>query len=138
MRAVSCRKELSEDLRPRIANLHKAGKGYKVVLSLDKQCAVEDTLGLGRASLPRSGRHVKVCPRSQQRLIHGWLLELANTGVHESTVNEQAVFMAGHWKGSCWRGRGTANRRANVILMISMVEETSWCEPAWAWPAGNH
>lgn len=74
---------------------------------------------------------------------HQWLieasLELANTGVHESTVIKQAE---SSWldttKEAAGVEEGAPNHHANIILTISMEEETSWCGPAWARPAGNH
>lgn len=70
-------KELSEDLRLRIVDLHKAGKGYK---SISKSLAVHQSTVRQivykwrkfstAATLPRSGRPVKMTARAQRRLLN--------------------------------------------------------------------
>ena len=70
-------KELSEDLRLRIVDLHKAGKGYK---SISKSLAVHQSMVRQivykwrkfstAATLPRSGRPVKMTARAQHRLLN--------------------------------------------------------------------
>lgn len=69
-------KELSEDLRSRIVDLYKAGKGYKTISkSLDvHQSTVREVVYKWRefgtvASLPRSGRPPKMTPRVQRRIL---------------------------------------------------------------------
>ena len=69
--------ELSEDLRLRIVDLHKAGKGYK---SISKSLAVHQSTVRQivykwrkfstAATLPRSGRPVKMTARAQRRLLN--------------------------------------------------------------------
>uniref|UniRef100_A0A3B4X5Q9 Transposase Tc1-like domain-containing protein n=1 Tax=Seriola lalandi dorsalis TaxID=1841481 RepID=A0A3B4X5Q9_SERLL len=109
-------KELSEDLRSRIVDLHKAGKGYKVISKTLEihQSTVRQTIYKWRhfgtvATLPRSGRPVKMTPRAQRRLISEVKkqtrmtakdlkesLELAYISVHESTIrktlNKQGIY----------------------------------------------
>lgn len=109
-------KELSEDLRSKIVDLHKAGKGYKVISKTLEihQSTVRQTIYKWRqfgtvATLPRSGRPVKMTPRAQRRLINEVKkqprvtakdlkasLVQANICVHESTVrktlNKQGVY----------------------------------------------
>ncbi|KAI7813750.1 putative dentin sialophosphoprotein-like [Triplophysa rosa] len=70
-------KELSEVLRSRIVDLHKAGKGYKVISKTLEihQSTVRQTSCKWRhfgtvATLPRSGRPVKMTPRAQRRLLN--------------------------------------------------------------------
>uniref|UniRef100_A0A803JLP3 Transposase Tc1-like domain-containing protein n=1 Tax=Xenopus tropicalis TaxID=8364 RepID=A0A803JLP3_XENTR len=70
-------KELSEDLRLRIVDLHKAGKGYK---SISKSLAVHQSTirqivykwrkFSTAATLPRSGRPVKMTARAQHRMLN--------------------------------------------------------------------
>lgn len=101
-------KELSEDLRSRIVDLHRAGKGYKVISkTLEIHLPiVRQTIYKWRhfgtvATLPRSGRPVKMTPKAQWRLINEVKkqpgvtaknlkpsLELANICVHETTVHK--------------------------------------------------
>uniref|UniRef100_A0A3B4TNE5 Uncharacterized protein n=1 Tax=Seriola dumerili TaxID=41447 RepID=A0A3B4TNE5_SERDU len=109
-------KELSEDLRSRMVDLHKAGKGYKVISKTLEihQSTVRQTIYKWRhfgnvATLPRSGRPVRMTPRPQRRLINEVKkqprmttkdlkasLELANIAVHESTIrktlNKQGIY----------------------------------------------
>ena len=70
-------KELSEGLRSRIVDLCKAGKGYKTISkSLDvHKSTVRKIVYKWRqfstvASLPRSGRPVKMTPRAQRRILN--------------------------------------------------------------------
>ena len=70
-------KEISEDLRLRIIDLHKAGKGYKSISkSLDvHQSMVRQTVYEWRkfsavATLPRSGRPAKMTARAQRRMLN--------------------------------------------------------------------
>uniref|UniRef100_A0A803J9K4 Transposase Tc1-like domain-containing protein n=1 Tax=Xenopus tropicalis TaxID=8364 RepID=A0A803J9K4_XENTR len=70
-------KELSEDLRLRIVDLHKAGKVYK---SISKSLAVHQSTVRQivykwrkfstAATLPRSGRPVKMTARAQRRMLN--------------------------------------------------------------------
>uniref|UniRef100_A0A8C9X1V4 Transposase Tc1-like domain-containing protein n=1 Tax=Sander lucioperca TaxID=283035 RepID=A0A8C9X1V4_SANLU len=102
---MSCQKELSEDLRSIIVDLHKAGKGYKVI---SKTLEIHQHFGTV-ATLPRSGHPVKMTPRAQRRLINEVKkqsrmtakdlkasLELASISVHESTIrktlNKQGIY----------------------------------------------
>uniref|UniRef100_A0AAR2K185 Transposase Tc1-like domain-containing protein n=1 Tax=Pygocentrus nattereri TaxID=42514 RepID=A0AAR2K185_PYGNA len=109
-------KELSEDLRSKIVALHKAGKGYKAISKTLEihQSTVRQTIYKWRqfgtvATLPRSGRPVKMTPRAQRRHINEVkkqprvtakdfkaALMQANICVHESTVrktlNKQGVY----------------------------------------------
>lgn len=69
-------KELSEDLRSRIVDFHKAGKGYKTISkSLDvHQSTVRQIIYKWRmfgtvTSLPWSGRPAKMTPRVQCRIL---------------------------------------------------------------------
>uniref|UniRef100_A0A8C5MAD0 Sleeping Beauty transposase HTH domain-containing protein n=1 Tax=Leptobrachium leishanense TaxID=445787 RepID=A0A8C5MAD0_9ANUR len=71
------RKELSEDLRSRIVDLHEAGKGYKSISkSLDVHVSmVRQTIYKWRkfstvATLPRRGRPVKMTARAQRRMLN--------------------------------------------------------------------
>ena len=69
-------KEISEDLRLRIVDLHKAGKGYKSISkSLDVQSTVRQIIYKWRkfstvAALPRSGRPAKMTTRAQCRMLN--------------------------------------------------------------------
>lgn len=70
-------KELSEDLRATIVELHKAGKGYKTISkSLDVHVStVRQIIYKWRefntvATLPRRGRPAKISPRAQRRIIN--------------------------------------------------------------------
>ena len=72
---MPCQKELSEDLRSRIVDLHKAGKGHKVISKTLEihQSTVRQTFYKWRhfgtvATLPRIGRLVKMTPRAHRRL----------------------------------------------------------------------
>lgn len=69
-------KELSEDLRSRIVDLYKAGKGYKTISkSLDvHQSTVREIVYKWRefgtvTSLPRSGHPPKMTTRVQRRIL---------------------------------------------------------------------
>ena len=117
-----CQKELSEDLRSRIGDLHKAGKGYKVISKILEihQSTMRQTIYKWRhfgtvATLPRCGRPVKKTPRAQQRLISEVKkqplmtakdlkasLELANISVHESTIhqtlNKPCIYSRTPWR----------------------------------------
>uniref|UniRef100_A0A8C5Q5S0 Transposase n=1 Tax=Leptobrachium leishanense TaxID=445787 RepID=A0A8C5Q5S0_9ANUR len=71
------RKELSEELRSRIVDLHKAGKGYKSISkSLDVHVStLRQTVCKWRkfstvATLPRRGRPVKMTARAQRRMLN--------------------------------------------------------------------
>ncbi|XP_034066668.1 guanine nucleotide-binding protein G(I)/G(S)/G(O) subunit gamma-10 isoform X1 [Gymnodraco acuticeps] len=101
-------KELSEDLRLRIVDLHKAGKGYKSISeSLDvHQSTVRQIVYKWRkfstvATLPRSGRPVKMTARAQRRMLNEvkknprvsardlkTSLAHANISVDESTIRK--------------------------------------------------
>uniref|UniRef100_T1E4C8 Transposase n=1 Tax=Crotalus horridus TaxID=35024 RepID=T1E4C8_CROHD len=70
------RKELSEDLRSRIVDLHEAGKGYKSISkSLDVHVStVRQIVYKWRkfstvTTLPRHGRPVKMTARAQRRML---------------------------------------------------------------------
>uniref|UniRef100_A0AAZ3QD12 Transposase n=1 Tax=Oncorhynchus tshawytscha TaxID=74940 RepID=A0AAZ3QD12_ONCTS len=70
-------KEISEDLRLRMVDLHKAGKGYKSISkSLDvHQSTVRQMVYKWRkfstvATLPRSGRPAKMTARAQYRMLN--------------------------------------------------------------------
>ena len=70
-------KEISEDLRLRMVDLHKAGKGYKSISkSLDvHQSMVRQIVYTLRkfstvATLPRSGHPAKMTTRSQRRMLN--------------------------------------------------------------------
>ena len=70
-------KGLSEDLRLRIVDLHKAGKGYKSISkslavhqSMVRQIAYEYRKFSTAATLPRSGCPVKMTARAQCRLLN--------------------------------------------------------------------
>uniref|UniRef100_A0A8C5R032 Transposase n=1 Tax=Leptobrachium leishanense TaxID=445787 RepID=A0A8C5R032_9ANUR len=71
------RKELSEDLRSKIVDLHEAEKGYKSISkSLDVHVStVRQTVYKWRkfstvATLPRRGRPVKMTARAQRRMVN--------------------------------------------------------------------
>lgn len=101
-------KEISEDLRLRIVDLHKAGKGYKSISkSLDvHQSTVRQIVYKWRkfstvATLPRSGRPAKMTARAQRRMLNEVKknprvsakdlqksLEHANISVDESTIRK--------------------------------------------------
>ncbi|KAI4787057.1 hypothetical protein KUCAC02_036710 [Chaenocephalus aceratus] len=101
-------KELSEDLRLRIVDLHKAGQGYKSIAeSLDvHQSTVRQVVYKWRkfstvATLPRSGRPVKMTARAQRRMLNEvrknpgvtardlkTSLAQANISVDESTIRK--------------------------------------------------
>ena len=114
-------KEISEDLRLRIVDLH-AGKGYK---SISKrfdvhQSTVRQTVYKWRkfsavATLPRSGRPAKMTARAQSRMLNEVKknlkvsaedlqksLEHANMSVDESTIhktlNQNGVHGRTPWK----------------------------------------
>lgn len=101
-------KELSEDLRLRIVDLNKAGKGYK---SISKSLAVHQSTVRQivykwrkfstAATLPKSGRPVKMTARAQRRLLNEVKknpsvsakdlqksLAYANNPVSESTIHK--------------------------------------------------
>ena len=70
-------KEISEDIKLRIVDLHKAGKGYKSISkSLDvHQSTVRQIVYKWRkfstvATLPRSGRHAKMTARAERRMLN--------------------------------------------------------------------
>ena len=70
-------KELSEDLRLRIVDLHKAGKGYKsnskslaVHQSMVRQIVYRWRKFSTATTLPRSGHPVKMTARAQRRLLN--------------------------------------------------------------------
>ena len=72
------RTKISEDLRLRIVDLHKAGKGYKSISkSLDvHQSTVRQIVYKWRkfstvATLPRSCRPAKMTARAQRRMLNG-------------------------------------------------------------------
>ena len=101
-------KEISEDLRLRIVDLHKAGKGYKSISkSLDvHQSTVRQIVYKWRkfstvATLPRSGCPAKMTARAQRRMLNEVKknprvsakdlqksLEHANISVDESTIRK--------------------------------------------------
>lgn len=68
--------QLSQDLRRRIIEMHKAGKGYKSIakdLGVH-QSTVRQTVYKSRrfrtfATVPRSGRPVKITPRAQSAIL---------------------------------------------------------------------
>ena len=115
-------KEISEDPRLRIVELHKAGKGYKSISkSLDvHQSTVRHIVYKWRnfstvATLPRSGRPAKMTGRAQRRMLKEVKknprvspkdlqksLEDANISVDESTVrktlNKNGVHGRTSWK----------------------------------------
>uniref|UniRef100_A0A8C5Q908 Sleeping Beauty transposase HTH domain-containing protein n=1 Tax=Leptobrachium leishanense TaxID=445787 RepID=A0A8C5Q908_9ANUR len=71
------RKELSEDLRPRIVDLHEAEKCYKSISkSLDvhvstvRQTVYKWIKFSTVATLPRRGRPVKMTERAQRRMLN--------------------------------------------------------------------
>ena len=70
-------KDISENLRLRIVELHKAGKGYKSISkSLDvHQSTVSQMVYKWRkfstvATLPRSGRPAKMTAKTQSRMLN--------------------------------------------------------------------
>ena len=101
-------KEISEDLKSIIVDLHKAGKGYKSISkSLDvHQSTVRQIVYKWRkfstvATLPRSGRPAKMTARAQRRMLNEVKknprvsakdlqksLEHANISVDESTIRK--------------------------------------------------
>ena len=101
-------KEISEALRLRIVDLHKAGKGYK---SISKSLDVHQSTGRQIvykwrkfstvSTLPRSGRSAKMTARAQHRTLNEVKknprvsakdlqksLEHANISVDESTIRK--------------------------------------------------
>lgn len=101
-------KELSEDLRARIVELHKAGRGYKSISkSLDVHVStVRQIIYKWRefktvATLPRRGRPAKMTARAQRRMVSEvrrnprasakalqTSLAHANISVHTSTIRK--------------------------------------------------
>lgn len=101
-------KELSEDLRARIVELHKAGRGYKSISkSLDVHVStVRQIIYKWRefktvATLPRRGRPAKMTARAQRRMVSEvrrnprasakalqTSLVHANISVHTSTIRK--------------------------------------------------
>ena len=101
-------KEISEDLRLRIVDLHKAGKGYTSISnSIDvHQSTVREIVYQWRkfstfATLPRSGRLAKMTARAQCRMLNEVKknpresakdlrksLDHANISVYESTIRK--------------------------------------------------
>jgi transposase len=101
-------KEISEDLRLRIVDLHKAGKGYKSISkSLDvHQSTVRQIVYKWRkfstvATLPMSSRPAKMTAKGQRRMLNEVKknprvsakdlqksLEHANISVDESTIHK--------------------------------------------------
>ena len=108
MRTMPRTKEISEDIRLRIVDLHKVGKGYKIISkSLDvHQSSVRQIVYKWRkfstvATLPKSGRPAKMTARAQRRMINEVKknpsvsakdsqksLEHANISVDESTIRQ--------------------------------------------------
>lgn len=74
---MPCKKELSEDIRSRVADLHKAGKGYKAISKClgIHQSSVRQIFYKWRqfstmATLPRSGHLAKMTPLAQCRILN--------------------------------------------------------------------
>ena len=70
-------KEISEDIRLRIVDLHKAGKGYKSISknldvhqSMVRQIVYKWRMLSTVATLPRSGHPAKMTARSQHRMLN--------------------------------------------------------------------
>ncbi|KAG2456550.1 TCB1 transposase, partial [Polypterus senegalus] len=142
-------KELSEELRLRIVNLHKGGKGYKVISKiLDiHQSTVMQVIYKWRqfgivATPPRSGRPAKMTPRAQCKVSNEVKknprvtakdlkksLELANISVHESTTLKILNKKGAH--GRTPRRKPLLSKKNNAELLKFVKEHLDI--PQWYW-----
>lgn len=138
---MSCQKELSKDPRSRIANLHKAGKGYKVTsktLEIHQSIVRQTMCKWGHFGNGQGDSSKKWTPYQHESKIttetHQW-----NTGVHEfRLIKETVTSWLDTTKETTGVEEGTANHHGNISLTTSMLEETSSRGPVWALPPGNH
>lgn len=126
------KKEISEDIKSRVVELHKSGKGYKLISKTlgIHQSTVRQILYKWRehgtvATLPRSGRPAKMTPKARRRILNEVKknpgitakglkesLEVANISVSESTIrktlNRQGFYCLTLQRELCLAQKNTA------------------------------